>query len=171
MHEFSIKIRTFVCNLISFDKFMGSLKKLKSHLKRGSVYRRADLARWSSTVDRHLSQLVADGTLQKLAQGLYYFPKESVFGRVPPDDETLVKSFLNNGDFLITSPNAYNTLGVGTTQLYNKLVVYNHKRHGEFILGGRRFFFHMKPKFPKKTSKEFLLVDLINSIDSLAEDR
>ncbi|RYG31935.1 hypothetical protein EON81_21775, partial [bacterium] len=37
--------------------------------------------------------------------------------------------------FLVTSPNAYNTLGVGTTQLYNKKTVYNHKRHGNFTLG------------------------------------
>jgi hypothetical protein len=29
----------------------------------------------------------------------------------------------------------------------------------------------MKQKFPKKPSREFLLVDLINTIDSLAEDR
>jgi hypothetical protein len=36
--------------------------------------------------------------------------------------------------FLLTSPNAYNTLGVGTTQLYDKTVVYNHKRHGHFML-------------------------------------
>ncbi len=36
---------------------------------------------------------------------------------------------------LLASPNAYNSLGVGTTQLYDKTVVYNHKRHGEFHAG------------------------------------
>jgi hypothetical protein len=50
-------------------------------------------------------------------------------------------------------------------------VVYNHKRHGEFDLGGRKFFFHRKPKFPKSLSPEFLLVDLVNNLDSLAEDQ
>lgn len=150
---------------------MDSLKKLKNQLRRGNVYRRADLERWSNAVDRHLSQLTEDGTLQKLSQGLYYYPKETVFGSVPPGESALVRTFLKDGDFLITSPNSYNSLGVGTTQLYNKRVVYNHKRHGEFELGGRKFFFHMKPKFPKKLSKEFLLVDLVNNVDSLAEDR
>ena len=150
---------------------MESLKKLKSHLKRGRVYRRSDLMGWSNAVDRHLAQLVEEGTLKKLSHGLYYYPKETVFGEVPPDEASLVRTFLKDRDFLITSPNAYNSLGVGTTQLYNKRVVYNHKRHGEFELGGRRFFFHMKPKFPKKLSREFLLVDLVNQLDSLAEDR
>lgn len=150
---------------------MNTLNTLKKHLRRGKVYRRADLERWSTAVDRHLGQLVEDGTLQKLSHGLYYYPKESVFGTTPPDEVILVRSFLKDDDFLITSPNAYNSLGVGTTQLYNKRVVYNHKRHGEFELGGRKFFFHSKPKFPKKITQEFLLVDLVNNLDSLAEDK
>ena len=150
---------------------METLKKLKRHLRRGNVYRRADLEQWSTAVDRHLGQLMDEGTLQKLSRGLYYYPKESVYGPTPPDETNLVRSFLKDDDFLITSPNAYNSLGVGTTQLYNKRVVYNHKRHGEFELGGRKFFFHAKPKFPKKLSQEFLLVDLINNLNTLAEDK
>jgi hypothetical protein len=150
---------------------MSTLDILKKHLRRGSVYRRADLERWSTAVDRHLGQLVEDGTLQKLSFGLYHYPKESVYGPIPPDEADLVRSFLKDDDFLITSPNAYNSLGVGTTQLYNKRVVYNHKRHGEFKLGGRKFFFHSKPKFPKKISPAFLLVDLLNNLDALAEDK
>jgi hypothetical protein len=150
---------------------MSTLDILKKHLRRGSVYRRADLERWSTAVDRHLGQLVEEGTLQKLSFGLYHYPKESVYGPIPPDEADLVRSFLKDDDFLITSPNAYNSLGVGTTQLYNKRVVYNHKRHGEFKLGGRKFFFHSKPKFPKKMSPAFLLVDLLNNLDALAEDK
>ena len=73
--------------------------------------------------------------------------------------------------FLLASPNAYNGLGVGTTQLYDKTVVYNHKRHGSFSLGGRTFEFRVKPSFPKELSKEFLLVDLVNNLDRLAETK
>lgn len=56
----------------------------------------------------------------------------------------------------------------GTTQLYDKTIVYNHKRHGEFQLGGRKFVFRMKPRFPRSLTKEFLLVDLVNNLDRLA---
>ena len=73
--------------------------------------------------------------------------------------------------FLLASPNAYNSLGVGTTQLYDKTVVYNHKRHGKFSLGGRTFDFRVKPSFPKRLSEEFLLVDLVNNLDQLAESK
>jgi len=80
-----------------------------------------------------------------------------------------VSAFLKDGRFLPASPNAYNSLGVGTTQLYDKTVVYNHKRHGEFKLGGRKFAFRVKPHFPKLLTTEFLLVDLVNNLDWLAE--
>jgi hypothetical protein len=150
---------------------MKNLNKLKAYLKRGNVYRRAELEQLSNAVDRDLGKLVAEGTLQKMSHGLYYYPKKSVFGVVPPAESDLVRAFLKDDVFLTTSPNDYNALGVGTTQLYNKRIVYNHKRHGEFELGGRKFFFHLKPKFPKKLSEEFLLVDLVNNLDSLAEDK
>ena len=150
---------------------MAQLEELKKHLKRGRVYRRSDLTRWSKSVDRHLEELTAEGTLQKLSQGLYYFPRESAFGKTPPDEAELVRSFLKDNRFLLTSPNAYNSLGVGTTQLYNQRTVYNHKRHGEFKLGNRNFQFRIKPHFPSKETAEFLLVDLVNNLENLAEDQ
>ncbi|MEA9604627.1 DUF6088 family protein [Polynucleobacter sp. JS-JIR-II-c23] len=147
------------------------LGRLRSHLKSGHVYRREDFLSDSNAVDRHLKQLVDAGDLEKLAQGLYYSPKSSAFGRVPPKDEDLVEAFLKDENFLLLSPNSYNSLGLGTTQLYNKTVVYNHKRHGIFKLGNRSFEFRVKPRFPKKVDKEFLLVDLLNNLDSLAENK
>lgn len=73
--------------------------------------------------------------------------------------------------FLLATPNSYNSLGVGSTQLYNETVVYNHKRHGHFKLGNRMYDFRLKPHFPKTLSEEFLLVDLVNNVDRLAEDK
>jgi hypothetical protein len=151
---------------------MTTLGELKKHLRAGKTYRRAELALWSKSVDRHLQALVRDGSLKKLRAGLYYCPKKSVFGEVPADDHELVRTFLKDDRFLLTSPNAYNALGLGTTQLYNRRVVYNHKRHGEFVLGGRTYDFRVKHHFPRQAvSKEFLLVDLMNNLDDLAEDR
>ena len=150
---------------------MTKLDELKRHLKPGQAYRRADLARWSTSVDRHLKELVESGTLKKLSGGLYMYPKETAFGLAPAADKDVVSAFLKDDTFLLASPNAYNSLGVGTTQLYDKTVVYNHKRHGEFQLGNRKFAFRVKPRFPRSLTKEFLLVDLVNNVDQLAEAR
>jgi hypothetical protein len=156
---------------LSNQPLRGATAHLADELQAGRVYRREDLARLSNSVDRHLSQLVSTGTLKKLAQGLYYAPKQSSFGPLPPTDEQVVKGFLRDNEFLVFSPSSYNMVGLGTTQLYNNTLVYNHKRHGVFKLGNRQFHFRVKPRFPKKLTPEFLYVDLMNNLDELAEDR
>lgn len=155
--------------VLTYISVMTKLEELKRHLKPGQVYRREELTRWSTSVDRHLKRLVESGVLRKLAGGLYAYPKETDFGPAPATDRNVVSAFLKDDRFLLASPNAYNRLGVGTTQLYDKTVVYNHKRHGDFQLGGRKFAFRVKPRFPRSLTKEFLLVDLVNNLDQLAE--
>ena len=140
-------------------------------LQAGRVYRRMDLAHLSKSVDRHLNLLLSIGKLKKLTQGLYYAPIQSKLGPLPPTDEQVVKGFLRDNEFLVFSPSSYNTVGLGTTQLYNSTLVYNHKRHGVFKLGNRQFHFRVKKHFPLKLTPEFLYVDLLNNLDELAEDR
>lgn len=149
---------------------MDTLAKFKQHLRPGQVLRRADLAKYSPSVDKHLQQLVSEGSLRKVSSGIYYSPVVSRFGTLPPDEEKLVKAFLKDSNFYVSSLNAYNALGVGATQLYNQKLVYNSKRDGLHVLDGRRYFFLKNRKFPKKTSKEFLMVDLVNNMRMLAED-
>ena len=147
------------------------MNTLFQHINQGEVYRRSDLEYYSTAIDRQLAQLIKGGQLVKLNQGLYYAPMQSKFGVVPPDDHLLVERFLKDEDFLLISPNAFNTLGLGLTQLYNTMWVYNHKRNGEFILNGKSFKFKLKNSFPQKITREYLLVDLLNNFESLAEDK
>jgi hypothetical protein len=142
------------------------------NLSAGKVFRRKDLADKHPSVDRELGRFVRSGLVCKAAQGLYYVPKTTPFGQAPPDDEALVAKFLDDKRFLIFNPSSYNTLGLGTTQLYNTTVVYNHKRHGKFMLAGFEFDFREKPHFPSadQVTREFLLVDMLNNLAHLAED-
>ena len=147
------------------------MNTLFQHINQGEVYRRSDLEYYSTAIDRQLAQLIKGGKLVKLNQGLYYAPMQSKFGVVPPDDHLLVERFLKDEDFLLISPNSFNTLGLGLTQLYNTMWVYNHKRKGEFILNGKSFKFKLKNSFPQKITREYLLVDLLSNFESLAEDK
>jgi len=150
---------------------MNAIENVKTKLKPGQVYRRVDLEKISRSVDRDVAGLVSEGTLVKVGSGLYQCPQRSRFGVLPANTDKLLTSFLKDDDYLVTSPNDYNALGLGTTQLYNYQIVYNHKRHGRFELGGQVFEFQRKPRFPKKVTAEFLLVDLVNNLNHLAEDR
>lgn len=150
---------------------MSALQSFKRHLKPGNVYRREDLVAFSNAVDRHLQELVLEGFLSKLETGLYYRPKQSDFGPVPPSDEKLVKAFLKDDDFLVMSLNNYNSLGLGTTQLYNTKVVYNRKRDGKITLNKRQYYFVKNRNYPRKESLEFLVVDVVNNLRLLAENQ
>ena len=148
-----------------------SFEKLDTHLEGGHVYRRELLLSFSNAVDRDLSTLVNKGLLAKVGSGLYYKPMTSRFGTLPPDNDQLVKAFLRDDQFLLYSWNQYNTLGLGLTQLYNHIIVYNYKRHGLFQLDEKQFDFRRPARgFPDKLTAEFLLVDLVNNLNELAED-
>ena len=149
---------------------MKAYEEVRSHLQPGAVYRRADLLPWSNAVDRHLDELVKHKVLRKLSGGLYHYPKQTSFGDAPPTDTDLVRAFLKDDRFLMFNPSSYNSLNLGTTQLYNETLVYNHKRHGVLTLGNRTYRFVLKHFFPLKLSEEFLFVDLLNNVTKLAED-
>jgi len=151
---------------------MKSLKRnnILSHMRAGLVVRRASLLPYSNNLDRDLAALVAQNKLKKVYPGLYYKPKISRFGALPPADVSLVKAFLKK-KFLMYSWNDYNALGLGLTQLYNQVVVYNHERHGVMTLSNRLFDFKRSNKgFPATLTREFLLVDLLNNAKYLTED-
>lgn len=148
-----------------------SYAQLNKHLRAGRVYRREMLLPLSKALDRDLETLVSKGMLQKLAGGLYYKPVTSVFGLLPPKDDDLVRCFLRDDHFVLYSWHQYNGLGLGLTQLYNRVVVLNAKRHGVFKLGNKEFDFRRSNRgFPSKLTPEFLMVDLVNNLDELAED-
>ena len=148
-----------------------SFEKLDSYLKPGHVYRRKMLAQHSNAVDRDLMALVNKGSLTKAASGIYYKPLSSRYGILPPNEEKLVRVFLRDDRFILYSWNQYNTLGLGLTQLYNKTIVYNCKRHGIFTLNGKQYDFRRPSRgFPSKLAPEFLLVDLVNNMGELSED-
>ena len=150
---------------------MSALERFKQHLEPGRVYRRADLAACSNAIDRHLRQLVDAGVLRKLMTGVYHRPSLSSFGPVPSDETRAIEAFLKDGDFLIVSLNDYNSLGLGTTQIYNERLVYNFKRDGRFRIDGQRYRFMKRRMFPRTVTEAFMLVDLVNNLDLLAEDR
>lgn len=150
---------------------MKTLERVKKHLTPGRTYRRSDLAELSSNIDRHLQTLVKEGLLKKLSTGMYVAPKNTDFGEAPPDENSLLKSFLKDDHFVVYSPSQFNSLGLGSTQLYNSRVVFNRKRTGNLDVGGRSYSFKLWREAPKTLTTEFLVVEFLNRLNELAEDR
>jgi len=134
------------------------------HLEPGRVYRTRELAAWSANAPRLAQRLVRDGELVQLAHGLYAHPRQGRFGTVPPADDELMRAFLDGEPFVFTGPEQWNALGLGSTAAYAMPLVYNTKRSGVFLLGGRSFLLR-RVAFPAEPSPEWYVIDLLEHAD------
>lgn len=142
---------------------------IKNTLSPEGVCRRSDLLNISNK-DRLLKKLLTENVLKKVQNGLYFFPKKTVFGQSLPDTKKLLKKFLNDDHFVVYNLSQFNSLGLGTTQLYDTQIVFNRKRSGKIKLAGCTYIFYRWREAPKSLSKEFLLVELFNKANYLSED-
>lgn len=135
----------------------------------GRAYRTADFRRYGKNPARLAQRLVATGTLQQVARGLYVRPLPSKWGPVPTTEHELMRAFLDGSPFVITGPPIWNALGLGSTALFATTLVYNHKRTGEIVLDGRRFLLR-RVAFPRHPTAEYFVVDLLLHHDMAGVD-
>lgn len=135
----------------------------------GRVYRTGDLRKWTQNPTRMAKRLVQQGELSQLAQGLYAAPRRTRFGDAPPTTEAILDAFLDHTRFVCTGPERWNMLGLGSTALFPKQLVYNTKRSGEFEIGGRSFVLR-RVKYPARVTEEWYVVDLIENRDTVGLD-
>lgn len=122
------------------------------HRSRGKVYTSKDLGQLGNraAVDQALSRLARDGTLQRLARGLYYYPKTNPrLGIVvsPSADEIAAALARQTGSRIAPSGAlAANRLGL-STQVPAKHVYLTDGRSREVRVGNQVFFMkHVAPK-------------------------
>jgi hypothetical protein len=135
-------------------------------LDAGKVYRTSHLARWGANPTRLANRLESEGRLEKLSQGLFYAPVKSRFGAVPPSDEALLDAFFDGSPWTLTGPPRWNALGLGSTQLFARPLVYNTKRTGTVRIG-RRTFELRRVSFPAEPNAEWYVVDLLRNAESV----
>ncbi|MGZ0014622.1 DUF6088 family protein [Yeosuana sp. AK3] len=74
-----------------------------------------------SAAAKALSRLVANGVIKRYKNGMYYKPKQTVFGELKPREDVLLKNYLFENDkqiAYVTGVRLYNQLGL-TTQVPN----------------------------------------------------
>ena len=125
------------------------------------VYRTRDFATWTKNTPRFARRLERAGVLQRLGHGLFVHPRVGRFGVVPPSDPELLRRFLDDTPFVVTGPEKWNALRLGTTAVFAATRVYNTKRSGTFKLGGRVFDLH-RVAFPENPPAEWFVVDLFS---------
>ncbi len=140
-------------------------------MKAGRLYRQSELQKEWPNASHDLKALADAGEIRKALAGFYYKPKKNKYGFVAPEDKELVEAFLKDDNFLLVNTNDYTSLVSGLTQLSMGYKVLNQRRHGKFKLAGFPFDFRVRRNFPKKVTKEFLLLDLLDNVEQLEDGR
>ena len=105
-----------------------------NRMPKGYVFTYADFTtevNRKEAIIKTLNRMVASGKIVKLAKGKYYKPEETVFGKLQPNQNQMVKDLLeSNGKIVgyLTGYSIYNQLGL-TTQVSNTIQIgKNHVR-------------------------------------------
>ena len=135
----------------------------------GRVFRTRELAHLSANPTRTAKRWVDEGLCTRLRNGLYAIPEMTKFGPAPADRRDLLQAFLDGDPFVVTGPPVWNSLGLGSTQMFAHPLIYNRKRSGLFNLDGRTFELR-RVRFPDHPSVEWFVVDLLENLDSVCLD-
>lgn len=138
-------------------------------LEAGKVYRTAHLVPWGANPTRLAGRLVREGKLRKLGHGFFHAPASSRFGDVPPSNEALLDAYFEGTPWVESGPPKWNTLGLGSTALFAKTLVYNTKRTGTVKIGKREFELR-RVGFPVDPPPEWFAIDLLRNASSVGLD-
>ena len=142
------------------------MRRVNVPLEPGRVYRARSFAAWARNPTVVLGRLCREGALQRLGHGLYYAPRPSLLGPLPPKPAEVMRAFLGGRPYLFTGSDAWNSLGLGTTAVHAVHLVYNDMRTGTFELARQRYWLR-RVRFPTQPSAEWFAVDLLNNGDTM----
>ena len=100
---------------------MSVAKQIRSYIEtveKGKIFTYADLPVDNKTAAAPvLSRMESRGDIKRLSKGKYYKPKEGMFGKLPPSDAEVLRSYMKDmGNAYITGLKAFNKMGL-TTQV------------------------------------------------------
>lgn len=138
-------------------------------LEAGKVYRTAHLVPWGANPTRLANRLEREGRLRRLGHGFFHAPAKSRFGDVPPSNKALLDAYFDGTPWVETGPPKWNSLGLGSTAMFAKTLVYNTKRTGAVKVGKRGFELR-RVGFPVDPPPEWFVIDLLRHADSVGLD-
>jgi len=150
-----------------------TIKQRIEQFEPGQVFDYGDIPVYQeapSAVVKAMSRLLKKGEIKRLSKGLFYKPKQGIFGELKPSDSELLKTILYKGGRLrgyITGTALYNQLGL-TTQLPRTITVAIQGGRQEKNFGTLRAKL-VKSRAPVKAADVMLLqyLDVLRDINDI----
>jgi len=119
-----------------------------------------------------LNRMAAAGKIAKIAKGRYYRPEDSVFGKLPPDQNEIIKDLLEKDGNVIgylTGYGIYNQLGL-TTQVSNIIQIGRNDVRPSFKRGSYKIsFVRQKNVITKENIPLLQILDVIRSLKRIPD--
>ncbi len=149
-------------------KVSQKIEKRLDKIATGTTFRYEDLAIEASeygAATKSIRRFVEKGTLQRAAKGVFYKPRQTVFGQVPPPEDELLKQYLfKKGQRIgyVTGSSLYNNMGL-TTQVPSTIVIASKTSRGSIAVIGRM---KIKPvrSYADITNDNYFLLGILDAI-------
>ena len=134
----------------------------------GTTFKYEDLPIESSEYQaaaKVIGRFIHAGTLKRISKGVFYKPKETLFGALPPREDEVLKQFLfKNGERVayVTGTSLYNKIGL-TTQMSFVVIIASKSRRGTVLTIGN---IKIKPvkSYARVTDENYYLLGLLDAI-------
>jgi len=152
-----------------------NVKEKVNNLEPGTIIKYSDLKNISTNsiaLSKAIAKLIKENKLTRIKKGLFYVPKKTKFGYIPPSiNEILKKELVKNGKTIgyITGVGLYNKLGL-TTQIPNIIEIGTNKRKQPKVINGKKIKYIKAYAKIKNTNIELLqILDAIKNIKKIPD--
>ena len=109
-----------------------------------------------------LERMHKNHEIEKLGKGIYYFPKNSKFGRVPLSDDDIISMYTGNKKGMVVGYKLFNKLKL-TTQISKKKVIYSSKVENDTKKIGNVEIKNVQVKYSKEYIKIIEMLEVLQS--------
>jgi hypothetical protein len=139
-------------------------------LSEGSTFRYQGLAIAPSeytAASKKIERLIANGILKRVSKGVFYKPKQSIFGALQPNETELLKQYLFKEEqriAYVTGTRLYHQMGL-TTQIPAIIVIATRNQRGLLSIGHLRI--KSVKSYVKVTNDNYELLGFLDAIKDL----
>jgi hypothetical protein len=167
--DISIFYLTFVIDFYNL-LIMSVAQKIEKQLQNipeGEVFRYENLEiapNENSAAYKAVERFIATGQIQRTGKGLFYKPRQTVFGALKPNDNELLKPYLFKNKqriAYVTGIRLYNQMGL-TTQVPFYITIATTKRRNSLAVG--KIVIKPTKSYAAITDKNYLLLGILDAI-------
>lgn len=148
-------------------KVAQKIEKQISKIKEGTTFKYQQLSIESneySAAAKAIERFIEKGIIKRVSTGIFYKPKQTIFGELKPNEEELLKSYLyqnNRRIAYITGTSLYNRMGL-TTQVSKSIKIASRDKRITISVGNIKG--SPVKSYVDVTAKNYVLLEILDAL-------